>query len=513
MPISQRKAGVILSYTETLCNGLIGIIYVPLLLHFLTKQEYGIYQLMGSVIVYLAIMDFGLANTITRYYARAIEEKDENKKRQIISTGIWFYGIIALVIALLGCGAYFLIDLIYKGSFNAVELSLAKEIYWIMLFNIAVSIPSHIFSALMMSHEKFVFLRGANIVKILLQPLVIFAALSLNPNLILLVLVQTAMNLLVISFNFLFCRHKLKIKFALDSFDKDFTKAVGKFSLFVFINSLMFQVFWRGGYLILGAVGGAASVAVYSVATQISLFYVFLPLSISSVFLPRLSAIVAKTSDMTEINQIFTKLGRLQFLLTALILGGFILVGQDFIRLWVGDGFSAAYTASILLMFGFSLDTVQNIGNALLQAQNKHAFRAYVNLVLASFNLILAIPLSKYYGITGCAFSTMFCLVLSSICLNWYYVKTGVDIKGFFISIRRLFAVSVLAFALGWVFGRALPDLGGGILIPFLLKGGAYTGIFVLLTWFFGFNDYEKGLVTKPLSAAISFLRHRKNAS
>ena len=56
---------------------LIGFIYVPVLLKFLGKSQYGLYQLMGSVISYLAVMDFGLSGTITRYYSRYLALGDK----------------------------------------------------------------------------------------------------------------------------------------------------------------------------------------------------------------------------------------------------------------------------------------------------------------------------------------------------------------------------------------------------------------------------------------------------
>ena len=48
--MNQRKAGVILSYINMGTNALIGFIYIPLLLAFLTKEQYGLYQLVGSMI-------------------------------------------------------------------------------------------------------------------------------------------------------------------------------------------------------------------------------------------------------------------------------------------------------------------------------------------------------------------------------------------------------------------------------------------------------------------------------
>ena len=48
--MNQRKAGVILSYISMGTQALVGFVYIPMLLAFLTKAQYGLYQLVGSMI-------------------------------------------------------------------------------------------------------------------------------------------------------------------------------------------------------------------------------------------------------------------------------------------------------------------------------------------------------------------------------------------------------------------------------------------------------------------------------
>ena len=167
--MNQRKAGAVLSYLSTAINAVVQLIYVPLLLFFLTKQQYGLYQLMGSMIAYLAIMDFGLSNTTTRYLAQALIVKDSNRQTTIISSSIKIYSWISIVLVLFGVIGYFFISPIYSHTLTAQELVTAKHIFLVLLFNIVVFIPSNIFVAIINAHEKFIFLRGINLLKILLN--------------------------------------------------------------------------------------------------------------------------------------------------------------------------------------------------------------------------------------------------------------------------------------------------------------------------------------------------------
>ena len=60
MKINQRKAGVILSYAGEIVKILVNLIYTPIMLRLLGQSEYGLYQLVYSVVSYLSLLSLGL---------------------------------------------------------------------------------------------------------------------------------------------------------------------------------------------------------------------------------------------------------------------------------------------------------------------------------------------------------------------------------------------------------------------------------------------------------------------
>ena len=70
--MNERKLGILLGYLNILLHTVIGFLYVPLLLFYIGTNGYGMYQLMGSVVAYLGIMDFGLTNA-DKYMLLAFE--------------------------------------------------------------------------------------------------------------------------------------------------------------------------------------------------------------------------------------------------------------------------------------------------------------------------------------------------------------------------------------------------------------------------------------------------------
>ncbi len=499
--MNQRKAGVILSYISTITQSIVMLVYIPMLLHFLTKEQYGIYQLMGSIVAYLSIMDFGLAGTTTRYLSQAIAKGDTKKSQDVISTSNTLYLIIACILVTIGIVFYFCISPIYSGTLTVEELSLAKKIFIVMLFNFTIIIPANIFVAIINAHEKFIFIRSINLLKVILQPLVVWAILSYKASALNVVLVQSFFVLIVVTINYIYCRYKLKIRFYINLKNKQLVKSLTKFSFFIFLHSIMDQIYWRVGQLVLGAVSGSLAVANYAIAMQITIFTIFIPASISTVFLPKISAIIASSKNLIEVDKIFCKLGRLQFNIILLLFLGFVLLGKTFLVLWVGNntGYEICYFVCLIIIFGYIIDVTQSVGISILQAMNKHAFRAYVYVVMAILNIILSIVLAKKYGELGCAFSTMSCLLLGSgVLINWYYKKIGLNIKAFWKNLMNIFFSAVVSFIMAILVWRIYPLTNTWI--SFLAHGIIFVLIYICFSWMLALNSYEKDLIRIPLN-------------
>ena len=72
--MDQKKAGVLLSYGQTVLSTLISLVYTPVMLRLLGQSEYGLYTLVNGFISNLALMSFGLGSAYMRYYARFEQE-------------------------------------------------------------------------------------------------------------------------------------------------------------------------------------------------------------------------------------------------------------------------------------------------------------------------------------------------------------------------------------------------------------------------------------------------------
>ncbi len=495
--MNQRKVGALFSYINMALHILIGLVYVPLLLKYLSVEEYGLYQLIGSLVAYLSIMDFGLSATITRYYSQRLALNDTKGQENVLAIAFMIYLGIGVLVILAGIWLYTSLEFFYGATLSREEMVSAKAMMVLLIFNVALTIPSNVFTAAITSHEKFVFLRSLSIVRNLINPILVLAVLQFRASALSVVQVQVVLNIAVIFFSVWYAKHAIKIRFHFHSFDKDLVKSMFAFAFFIFLNAIVDQIYWKTGQLILGAFSGTAAVAVFSVSLTIVRYYMQFSTSINGVFLPHLSRLAALGDDMTQINALFIRVGRVQYIILGLILSGFVIFGRMFILLWVGAEFSTVYIIALVMMVPFTIDLIQNLGLMVLQAKNKHSVRSIVYLIIAIFNVVLSIPMAKMYGGLGCAISTGVCLFFGNgVFLNLYYHKIGIDIFAFFKEILKLSFPMMISGVLGYVSIYLLHPEGW---ISFFALVSVYIVLYFLIVYGLGFNHYEKQLVHSVL--------------
>jgi O-antigen/teichoic acid export membrane protein len=489
--MNQRKIGIFLSYINLGLQVLIGFLYVPILLHYIGKSEYGLYQLIGSLIAYFSVMDFGLTAAVTRFYTKYKALKDKTGMENILAISMYGYGGATLLALAIGFIFYFHLDQIFGASMSAGELAEARNMFLLLLFNIAVSLSTMVFQSVINAHEKFLFLRGMSTVQILLQPTLVILILQRYPSAMAVAVAQTLLNVALTLVRIYYCFAKLHITIRYHYWNKELFQDFKKLALSVFAVSLIDQVFWKTNQIILGIVQGTAAVAVYSIASLIYMNYMSLSTAIVGVYLPHITEMVAQRKPTSSLSALFIQIGRWQFYLLALVATGFIIFGRQFIQFWAGAGFEDAYWITILIILPFTIDLIQNIGLAILQAMNHYDFRAKIYFMTGVLNLALAVPLGIKFGGIGCAVATGLSMVIGNgFMMNWFYDKyIGLDIPSFWKQIEKITGTVLLCLVIGFGFNYFWPNNGK---VMFVIKIFGYTIFYCGVIYLMAMNKEEK---------------------
>jgi O-antigen/teichoic acid export membrane protein len=509
----QIKAGAFLSYLSLFLNTLVSLLYTPYMLFQMGQSEYGLYSLAVTVVGYLAVLDFGFGSAVIRYTAKYKALNNKEEEFNLNGMFLVIYTLIGLVTAGIGALVYLNADNMFAAHLTLEEIGKAKIIILLLVLNLSVSFPLCIFSSIISAYEEFIYANLINIVRILLGPCVLIPLLLLGYRAVGMAAATTVINLCILMVNMWFCLSRLKIKFYFNHRDLRLLIEICAFSFYGFLNIIVDRITWSSGHFILGVVSGTVAVAVYAIAIQVNNYYLAFSTALSGLFLPKLTAMVTNGATDHDFSELFIKIGRIQYLIIAYILGGFLCVGQDFINAWAGPGYEDAYLIACLLMIPVTIPLIQNTGISILQAQNRQRFRSVTYLILAVVNIALSIPLGKLYGGIGCAVGTAVALLCGSVLImNIYYYKViHLDIPRFWREIARMTLPAACALVICFL----LRGLGKeGAVLTILFNGFLYTATYVPLTWFFGMNSYERELVLlyggKGKRLLLSLVKRRK---
>lgn len=448
MPVNQLKAGVVLNYVVIFLNTVVGLLYTPYMLRMMGQSEYGLYSLVASVIAYLTVLDLGFGNAIVRYTAKFRAEKKTEEQYEMFGMFFLLYLVIGIIAFGIGLGLYFNVDTLFGDTMTAVELGRARIMMLLLVANLAFTFPMSIWGSIIQAYEDFVFQKSLNIIRIILNTAVMICLLHFGYKAVAMVVVQTIFNVLTLVVNFIYCRRKLNIHiyFRFKHFHWGFLKEVAIYSFWIFLNAIMDRVYWSTGQFVLGAMVGTAAVAVFAIAIQLEGMYMQFSTAISSVFLPKVTAMVATNRSRKEISDLFIRTGRIQYIVLAYILSGFIIFGRQFIELWAGAGYSDAYMISLLFFIPLTVPLIQNLGITILQARNEMKFRSVLYIIIALVSLGMQIVLTRHFGGIGCAMGVSGALVVGQILImNVYYRRRqDLDIMTFWKEISKMSIIPIV---------------------------------------------------------------------
>ena len=498
MKKNQLKAGVILSYVSEFVKIATNLIYTPIMLRLLGKSEYGLYQLVYSVVSYLSLLSLGFGSAYIRYYSKYKAENDEDGVARLNGMFMTIFCTIATICLLCGFCMVYNIKSIFASGLTDAEYGRARILMILMVINLTLTFPATVFNCNVTAHEKFIFQKTIIILQNILNPFLCLPLLIMGVGSVGMVLVTTGLTIGKLLINSWYCFKKLHIRFLFKGFKLSLLKEMFTFTFFIFLNQIINQINWSVDKFLLGRLAGTTAVAVYGVGGTINTMYLQASLSISNVFTPRVHRIVANNQRDAELTSLFTRVGRLQFMLLSLVLTGFVFLGQPFITFWAGEGYSEAYLVALLLITPCTVPLIQNIGIEIQRAKNKHKARSVVYAAIAIGNVLVSIPLIKYYGPVGAALGTAIALILgNTFFMNWYYHnRLDIDVINFWKNIFSFLPSFIAPTILGIIIMRYIPVTS---FTKVFILAVAYTVVYVISFWTLGMNDSEKDLLRNIL--------------
>lgn len=497
---NQIRGGIVLSALSQIISIAVGLVYQPMMIGYLGQSEYGLYQLVLSLVNYLNLMNFGFNGAYIRYYTIA---KAKGKDEVCKVNGMFL--TVFIVIALLCCGVgvvlYFNIGIL-GNQLTSSDYIIARKLLVLMVLNVAVSFPNSLYIAYMSAESEFIVQKAWNIIINILTPIFNLPLLKMGFGSVGIVSVSLGLTIFRLFVNIFICKNKLHMKTKYFYFDNVIFKSLLGYTFFIFLSDLIDQLNSNVDKFLLGRIMGTVAVAIYSVGFNLKNYYTQATWIIPEMYIPEANRLAIDEKNDDKLTDIFIKIGRYNNYIVILIITGFLLAGMPFISLWVGDEYSTSYYAGVILMIAGYIPAVQTLGVNIQNAKNMHQIRSIVYFFVACLNVVLSVALIHKWGVIGTCLGTLLATLAGhGLFMNYYYqTHIGLNVFKFWKTIVMWYPFAFIVFLLGYLLEHFMNLYSWGILILFV---AIYIFIYGAMLLFFGLNKEERITIKNKVKRII----------
>lgn len=387
-----NKRHIAVNLTGAALPMLVILVTVPLYLHAIGAEKYGVLSLVWIVFGYFGILDFGVSRSVTTAISRA---EDRRAKADIIWSAAALNTLWGGLITAIGGGAF----LAYAAhSTTGMVKDVAEALPWMML-GIPVLMVTSTLNGALDGEERFKMANALQLVgSILYQVVPLLTAYHVSdrlPNLIIAVILCRIV--LLVLYTVVVAR--LFDLVALFSVSKSTMMSLLRFGSSIAAVNILDPIFSRIDQVVIARLSGASDVAAYSIALNSIGRLSILPLAMSRSIFPKLS-----TGTMADHKEaLFAAKMKIIWLWTGLCAAA--IVSSDLVfYLWLRDPIYADVSAvGKVYVVGLWANCLGILPYTALQAGGRSVSILKAHLVEMPFYVAALVILTYYYGPIGAA--------------------------------------------------------------------------------------------------------------
>lgn len=488
---SNIAKGALISYISIFINIIISFVYTPWMIHKIGTSDYGLYSLVIAFVSYF-LLDFGLNTSITRFIAKYRAQGDDQKVADLMGLTTKVYLIIDTIIFIALLTMYFYIENIFTGL-TSEEIEKLKDLYIIAgSFSVFTFVIKPIDGA-MMAFEYFVPNKVLEMIHRVGSVVLIAILLFLGGDVYSLLIVHCATAFLGSLCKYIYFIHRSHLNINWSFFDKELLKVLVSFSGWIFFIGLAQR--FRLSFIpsVLGIQSNSTEIAIFSLGMTIEGFVWTISNALNGLFLPKVTRMSHASKNRSDLLQLMTRVGRIQFFIILLIFTGFLFFGKSFVVCWVGQQFENTYYIILLLIAPSLISTTESIANDVVYAENRVKYTATMIFSTSILGLAGAFISAKFYGSVGCAACTCIGLIIYIFLVNVFYkTKLNLNVLKFFRNCHlSILPKMIMPFAVGVLLNIYLTvDCWIDLLVVMLV----YVLVYMANLFFIAFNKNEKTL-------------------
>ncbi|MEW5913778.1 MAG: oligosaccharide flippase family protein [Thermodesulfobacteriota bacterium] len=460
------------------------LVSVPILVHYLGKDGFGVWLLLMNVWIMAGLFDLGIYQAYVRYVADDFASGDPQDLAATNASCLSLYLIIsALVLAVYAVVAY------YADAMFSIPPESTSLVRWALLplaISSAASFPARIFEGLLFAQEKIYVYTAVGIPLNLGRLGLIIAALELGWGLIgvsLTFLVGSLAEYIIVAW--LSLRRLPARGWLRPGWRGERIKQIVRYAADTMLLIVGNRVRARTPTLLMGILSNPVAVAKFGVGNRLMSQSVEQVTASVVAAQPRFS-LLESAEEMDKLRELFLRTCFYTGLIAGFLAVGIVFLAKPFIYLWLGPEFDESVTVVHILVLPMTLFAALGPCEALLYSLKKQRITGLVSLAEVAVMVLVYYLILARMGASGAALG----LGLALVCLRPWLLPTyicrriGLPLWAFWLKgigrawlILGLAALALWPLFTYWHLGSWVALVAGGVVQCLVCVGFIAAGI------------------------------------
>lgn len=388
---------------------LINILTLPLTVRYLGRFQYGIWVTISTSVMMLAVLDLGVANTLTNFIAEAHAKEDRAQAKQSFATAFWVTVAIVLLLAPLSFALWRALN--WGSLFHVEDPLLVEEVRRCVAIAgvfFLLSMPLTLANRVLGGYQEVHLANYFGMANSVLSLIAIIGTVWLHGSLVTLMAAYSGALLFgTLGLNLWLCFWQRPwLRPSPWNVSRGIIRKLFGQGFLFFIIQLTGLVVFNSDNLVITHYLGAAAVTPYSTAWKLTQYAALL----QGVLMPSLWPALAEAyhqRNMSWINSTYRSLRKKTQLAVGVVAVLMGLLGQWVIRVWTGGAIVPNHRLLWLMAFFAFLMAVTTNQALLLAAVGRLRLEAVVAVLAAVSNFVLSIYLVQRIGAEGVILATI----------------------------------------------------------------------------------------------------------
>jgi len=498
------RRNLVSTYVVYGASVLAALVLTPVIVHALGKEAYGLWVFIGSITVFVQLLDLGVGPSVVRFGAHARGAQSPEEISALASVGIVVYAIIGAATVVAGVVLAVIVPYLISIPHSLVEPARAATL--LVVAGIAVRFPMGLFNNLLLGQQRYDIVNLGNLVGLVVYFVTVIAILPWYGGIVLLAGLTLLSTVVRLGVPLIWLRRELpflRLRRAL--VNRLRVRELLTFSWHNFLIHLASKVAYSSDVIVVGIVLGAKAAALYGISSRIFGLVLGLGSGATDLLYPAFAELEGADEQKRQRRLLLggLRLGMALMLLLALPL---VLIPDQLIYAWIGPGWGPSSAVLALLGMVLLVHQPAQLLSQYLVARGYQQRLAVVLLFVVGANLVLSIVLAQAVGLWGVALATLVTDAAATVVLVPRLVRrhSGPSYRAIAAATLRPVLPSLLA--AGLVLGLFSRLLDPRTLLELVPVGVLWVAACVLAVWFLGLDDSDRSVV----SGRLGMLRFRR---